>query len=90
MILKEADPAIALHVTRVNAVVKASGADVQPISRDETFNACVVGRYNDRGETVYLLSVKSILLVEERAKISAHRAMKKRRLDALADDAHAA
>ena len=73
------------------SVLKSSEVDVQPIGRDETFNACVVGRFNDRGDTVYLLSTDNILLAEERTKIAAHRAMKKRRLDGLADDdAHAA
>jgi len=91
LVLKDADPAVALHVARVVSVLKSSEVEVQPIGRDETFNACVVGRINDRGETVYLLSTNNILLAEEHAKIAAHRAMKKRRLDGLADDdAHAA
>ena len=91
LVLKNAEPAIALHVARVVSILKSSEFEVQPIGRDETFNACVVGRFSDRGETVYLLSTDNILLVEERAKIAAQRAMKKRRLDELAaDDAHAA
>jgi chemotaxis signal transduction protein len=91
LVLKDADPAVALHVARVASVLKSSEFDVQPIGRDETFNACIVGRFNDRGETVYLLSTSSILLAEERARIAAHRVMKKHRLDALADgDADAA
>jgi chemotaxis signal transduction protein len=91
LLLKDSDPAIALHVGRVVAILKSSEVDVQPIGRDETFNACVVGRFSDRGETVYLLSTDNILMAEERAKVAAQRAMKRRRLDELAvDEAHAA
>lgn len=91
LLLKGSDPAIALHVGRVVAMLKSSEVDVQPIGRDETFNACVVGRFNDRGGTVYLLSTDNILMAEERANVAAQRAMKKRRLDELAvDEADAA
>lgn len=81
MILRGEDPPVALHVTRVTAILKLT--DVQPIGRDETFNACIVGRLSDRGETVYVLSAEEILLAEERATIAAHRAIHQRRLAAL-------
>jgi chemotaxis signal transduction protein len=84
LILRGEDPPIALHVTSIASIVKLTSLDVQPIGRDETFNACVVGRLSDRGETVYLLSAKDLLLTEERATIAAHRATHRRRLAALA------
>jgi chemotaxis signal transduction protein len=91
LVLKEEAPPVALHVGGVTSILKLTAADIQPIGRDGTFNTCVVGRLNDRGETIYLLSTKNILLAEERAKIAAYRAMKARRLDALASEGtHAA
>ncbi len=85
LILRGDDPPVALHVTSVTSILNLTSLDVQPIGRDETFNACIVGRLSDRGETVYVLSTEELLLTEERATISAHRATHKRRLAALAD-----
>jgi chemotaxis signal transduction protein len=91
LLLKQSEPMVALHVGGVTGILKATAIDVQPIGRDETFNTCVVGRLNHRGETVYVLSTANILLAEERARIAAHRTMKQKRLDALATgDAYAA
>jgi purine-binding chemotaxis protein CheW len=85
LILHGEELPVALHVTSVTSILKLTSLDVQPIGRDETFNACIVGRLSDRGETVYVLSAKDLLLAEERSAIAAHRAMHKRRLAALAD-----
>lgn len=86
LVLRGEDPPIALHVTSVTAILKLTSLDVQPIGRDETFNACVVGRLSDGGETVYVLSAENLLLAEERATIAAQRTMHARRLAALAGD----
>lgn len=83
LVLSSGTPAVALHVGRVDGVMDAKEGDVQPIGRDETFNACVVGRISDGGETVYLLAKDELLLAEERAKIASHRAMRQQRLDDL-------
>jgi chemotaxis signal transduction protein len=72
--------AVALHVDRIDGILNARESEVQPIGRDETFNACVVGRIGDRGETVYLLAKDELLLAEERAKIASHRVMRQQRL----------
>jgi chemotaxis signal transduction protein len=85
LILSGEDPPVALHVTSVTSILKLTSLDVQPIGRDETFNACVVGRLSDRGETVYVLSAKDLLLAEERTTIAAHRATHRRRLAAVAE-----
>ena len=86
LLLKDADPALALHVTSVTSILKTTATDIQPIGPDETFNACVIGRLSNRGETVYVLSAENILLAEERSRIASLRAMKKRRIEALASD----
>ncbi|MEX0852803.1 MAG: chemotaxis protein CheW [Bauldia sp.] len=86
LVLRGQDPPVALHVASITSILKLTAADIQPIGKDETFNACVVGRVGDRGETVYVLSTQEILLAEERAKIASQRAIKRRRLDALAGE----
>jgi chemotaxis signal transduction protein len=91
LILADEDPPTALHVARVDAIQKIPAARVQPIGNDETFNACVIGRVNDQGETIYLLAKKELLLAAEREKLAAHRVMKQRRLVALEQESvHAA
>jgi purine-binding chemotaxis protein CheW len=86
LLLKERDPRVALHVATVTSIVRSSDTEVQPIGRDETFNACVVGRISHRGNTVYILSTANLLLAEERARLVSLRAMRKRRIDTLARD----
>lgn len=83
LLLKRKDPPVALHVARVIAVRTLAEADIRPIGRDETFNACVTGRIGEGGETVYLLSEDAILLTEERARIAAYHAIRKDRLEAV-------
>ena len=85
VILNGEDPPVALHVASITSIVKLANLEVQPIGRDETFNACVVGRLSDGGETVYVLSAKDLLLAEERSTIAAHRTIHEQRLAALAE-----
>jgi chemotaxis signal transduction protein len=87
LILRRSDPPIALHVTAVHAILELGAADIHPIARDETFNACVVGRVGLRGETTYVLSADEIMLAEERATVASHRTMRRQRLAGLADQA---
>ena len=87
LVLRSSDPPIALHVDTVTSVLKVSPGDVQPIGRRETFNACVVGRVSDSGETVYLLSAGDLLLAEERERIAAISAIGMRRMAALGEHA---
>jgi chemotaxis signal transduction protein len=82
LVLTGAAP-VALHVARVETILKTTAAEVQPIGREETFNACVVGRLGEAGQTRYLLSAEDILLTEERASLAAFRAMRQQRLAAL-------
>jgi chemotaxis signal transduction protein len=83
LVLSVGGLAVALHVGRVDGVLNANDTEIQPIGRDETFNACVVGRFGERGETVYLLAKDELLLAEERARVAAHRVMRQKRLDGL-------
>jgi purine-binding chemotaxis protein CheW len=91
LLLARQDQAVALHVASVQGIAKT--ADVKPVGKDETFNSCVVGRFDHLGRSTYLLAADQILLVEERARILAHRSALRRRLDALdtqpAESAHA-
>lgn len=72
---------IALHVRRVDGIL--DGSAVQPIGRGETFNACVIGRLSEHGESIYVLSKDELLMAEERAKVAAHQATGQQRLDNL-------
>ena len=87
LVLRRGDPPLALHVASIESILDYGAADIQPIGRDETFNACVVGRIAVRGETAYVLSAEEILLTEERATLAAHRGMRKQRLAELAGTA---
>jgi chemotaxis signal transduction protein len=83
LLLAEDNPAIALHVGRVDAIRRIRATDIQPIGKDGSFNECVVGRISDGSDTVYLLSAENLLLAEERATVAAHTALMRQRLDAL-------
>lgn len=87
LILRRSNPPVALHVTAVDSILELGSADIHPIAKDETFNACVVGRVGLRGETTYVLSADEIMLAEERAAVAAHRTMRKQRLAGLAEPA---
>jgi chemotaxis signal transduction protein len=91
LLLADEDQLVALHVNKVDSIVKTAASRIQPIGNEQTFNACVVGRVTHRGETVYLVSKMELLLAAERETLAAHAVMKQRRLDALKSDAvHAA
>ncbi|MEX1180555.1 MAG: chemotaxis protein CheW [Cucumibacter sp.] len=87
LVLRDPTPPIALHVASVDSIVKTVGTDIQPIQRDGTVNACVTGRVNRDGETLYLLSTADLLLAEERARLASLHSMKQQRLAALAGPA---
>lgn len=83
LVLGGAARGLALHVAKIDQVIQAEAAAIQPIGPDETLNASVVGRISDGGETIYLLSANELLLEAEREKLAAHAALMRRRLDAL-------
>jgi chemotaxis signal transduction protein len=83
IVLQVSELALALHVQRVDGILSVAETSIQPIGREETFNACVVGRISDRENTIYLLSKDELLLAEERAKVAAHHAMRGQRLEQL-------
>ncbi len=87
LLLVDEEQPVALHVAKVDAILKLSAGRIQPIGKDETFNNCVAGRVSDGGETVYLLSARNLLLAAEWERIAVHRAMMQRRLDALKTEA---
>jgi chemotaxis signal transduction protein len=70
----------ALHVARIDGIRDVADADLQPIGRDETFNACVVARFGHGGESVYVLSKDELLLAKERATVVSHRRMGEQRI----------
>ena len=84
LVLDATGLAVALHVDRMDGILNLDETDVQSIGREETFNACIAGRFADpRGDTIFLLSKDELLLAEERAKIVELQAMRQRRLDEL-------
>jgi chemotaxis signal transduction protein len=83
IVLQAGELALALHVQRIDGILSVADASIQPIGREETFNACIVGRISDREDTIYLLSKDELLLAEERAKVAAHHAMREQRLEQL-------
>ena len=87
LVLKGQDPPIALHVGGVDRIIKTTADNVQTLGKEESFNACVVARITDQGDTVYLLSAEGILLADERAKIAAHQTMRQKRIKTLNEDA---
>lgn len=87
LILADAAPAIALHVDKIDRLVNVTAALIQPIADDETLNGCIVGRVNDRGDTVYLLERTRLLLAAEQETLASHSVMRERRLAALSGDA---
>lgn len=84
IVLDVAGLAVGMHVARIDGILEVEASRIQAIGRDETFNACVMARISDKGETVYVVSRDELLLAEERAKIVAHQKMKEERLDDLA------
>ena len=85
LILADAALSIALHVDKVEQILKA--AAIQPIDDAETLNGCVVGRVGDGAGTVYVLDPSRLLLEIERERLAAHHIMREQRLEVLRSDA---
>jgi chemotaxis signal transduction protein len=80
IVVDTGDVMVALHVERIDGICGIADADLQPIGRDETFNACVVARFGHGGETVYVLSKDELLLAKERATVVAHARRREQRI----------
>ena len=82
LVLGDAARGIALHVARIDQVMRVDDIVIEPIGDDDA------QRVRDRPDrlrqrNVWLLSASRLLLDAERETVAAHAVMKRRRLDAL-------
>ena len=87
LILADTAQAVALHVDRVEGILKVTAAMIQPIEDGETLNGCVVGRVADGGNTVYVLAPSRLMIAAERERLASLLTMTRRRVEALDSDA---
>ena len=71
----------AILVDRVTEILSVPSPERLPVPPDESFNACAEAVISNGGRTIYILSVRRILLEKERESLEEFQAMAQRRLE---------
>jgi len=87
IILRDAEPPLAVLADRATDVVAVSAARILPVAPEETYNGCVSAQLAlDDGTTAHLLSCERVVDERERRSLADFQAMQQRRLDELGLD----
>jgi len=71
----------AILVDRVTEILSVPSPERLPVPPDESFNACAEAVISNGGRTIYILSVRRILLEKERESLEEFQATAQRRIE---------
>jgi purine-binding chemotaxis protein CheW len=83
ILLRDADPPVALAVERVNRIARLGPGAVRPVRPDDSFNGAVVGTATLDDQLLLVLSAERLLLDKEQQILAEYQDREQQRVAAL-------